>query len=283
MSINYVDRMFQDINLELQSNCNRNCWFCPRPYDRSGTYFTPEGNRIVEQMPTEQLNKLLDQLEEIEFPGKISLHHLSEPALDKRMIEIARDIKRRGMRAVINTNGDLFRNNEKLCQEAVEVFDHIVVGIYDQSDPVEVEREKAYWLERLKGTDVYFSVIMPEDAEAPASMRAFPRTSVPYDERMSVPKNTYPNGKCHRPVERFLIKYNGSVAICCEDHMSSFELGNVFETPIMDIYMSKKRLEIVKNLMEGKRSMYPLCSACSMPPTKAPKGEEGEPLYREKY
>lgn len=44
---------------------------------------------------------------------------------------MAREAKRRGMRPYVHTNGDVLRQDEALCADDAEIFEYIVVGLYD--------------------------------------------------------------------------------------------------------------------------------------------------------
>jgi len=277
------DSLFNYLNLELQSNCNRSCWFCPRTYDTSGRYLDKDGKPVIKQMPTDKILGILDQAQEMGFRGGVSNHHLSEPLLDKRAIEIAWEIRKRGMFPIMNANGDILKHDEKLCRGVARVFEHVVIGIYDSTTKEGIEKEQEFWYSRLKGTKVYFSIIAPlapDEIGLDKKDGAFPRTIVPFDSRMICERRTYPHGTCHRPLERLIIQYDGAVPLCCEDHMTQFDLGNALEVSIKEIWCSKKRLRIVRDLIAGHRSLYSLCSRCTMPPTSAPRGWED---YRDRY
>jgi hypothetical protein len=61
--------LFERLQIESQSNCNRSCWFCPRTYDRTGKYLDEKGNAILNQMPTEKILDLLNQAQAMGFTG----------------------------------------------------------------------------------------------------------------------------------------------------------------------------------------------------------------------
>jgi len=247
------DKLFNALTIESQSDCNLSCWFCPRTYDKSGIYINDDGQKVVKQMPTEKVISILDQACDLGFRGRVSTHHLSEPMLDDRLIEIALEIRKRDMKPIMNTNSVILRKEESLCKEVENVFDYVVIGIYHLIVKEEIEEEKQYWLSRLKGANVYFSIIppkAPKEVGVDELEGAFPRMGVPFDNRMIREEKTFPNGVCHRPLERLLIKYNGDVCLCCEDYKADFNVGNVFQSTIKDLWFSKKRLDIVKNLIE---------------------------------
>ena len=79
--------LFERLQIESQSNCNRACWFCPRTYDRSGKYLDPAGKSVLRQMPTEKILGLLDEAQVLGFSGMVGFHHYSEPLLDPRNIQ----------------------------------------------------------------------------------------------------------------------------------------------------------------------------------------------------
>ena len=249
--------LFKKILLELQSNCNRDCFFCNRLGDHSGKRMAPNGQKVIRSMPTEHALRILDEAAALSFKGQVAFHHMSEPFLDPRIIEMAWKARELGMIPYEHTNGDVLRHNDELCRAAVKVFDHIVVGIYDVQSAEELENEKKFWRERLSGTRVGFSVVQGH---------IHPRTYIPGDSRMIIKKHTYPRGVCNRPLIRLIVHYDGNVALCCEDMTDNFGLGNAFEQSIADIWYSEKHMKIIQDLQKGRRGDYGFCSICSLPP-----------------
>lgn len=248
--------LFGSVMLELQSNCNRDCFFCNRPADTSGKRIKADGKPVIQAMPTEQVIRLLDEIHSLGFKGIIAFHHMSEPFLDSRIIKIAKEAKKRGMCPRAYTNGDVIRRNDELCREAINVFEKIVVGIYDADTDLKIAQEEQFWTQRLQGTEVGFSRLD----------KLYRRTFVP--NHIKVPKKRfYPNGICDLPVQRLIIHYDGNVALCCEDMKDEFNLGNAFEMSVEDIWFSNTHTNIIKDLKKGLRIKYPLCSKCPVKPT----------------
>ena len=215
-----------------------------------------EGNRIIKAMPTENVLNILDQAAAMGFRGLVGLHQWSEPFLDRRIIEIAEEARKRGMRPYAHTNGDVLRNNAALAKKTAEVFEYLVVGLYDYKNEVELAAEKEFWRSRLQGTGVSFS----ESGHVRSNVFA------PFDGVNAPIKMLYPHGPCLEPSERLIIHYDGNVSLCCEDMKAEFSLGNAFDTPIRDIWYSPQYRRIVKNLKKGFRQKYPLCAVCPVPP-----------------
>jgi radical SAM protein with 4Fe4S-binding SPASM domain len=258
--------IFERLQIESRSNCNRACWFCPRTYDRSGKYLDAAGHPVFHEMPTEKIIDLLDQAQAMGFRERVAFYHYSEPLLDKRNIMLAREARRRGMKPYLHTNGDVLKHDDSLCDAVKSVYGLIVVGLYDYETNEELETAKQYWLNKLAGSTIEFSPIGPMGVGSAHSI-GVPRALVPTDRRMSVPDLRYDNAPCHRPLIRMLIQYDGGMCHCCEDTSGAFKLGNVYEHSLEELWFSERHAEIIESLVAGRREKYNLCRNCPMPPT----------------
>jgi radical SAM protein with 4Fe4S-binding SPASM domain len=207
-------------------------------------------------MPTDHAWRIMREAAALGFRGKIAFHHMSEPFLDPRLIVMAREAKRLGLRPYEHTNGDVLRRDDELCRVAVEVFDYIVVGLYDYRTDSERDAEMAFWRDRLRGGDVRFSL----------GERVFPRNLTPMDARMFREKQRFPGGVCRRPLERLIVHYDGNVALCCEDMKDDFDLGNAFQSSVEELWYSEKHVGIIRDLEQGRREQFKLCAGCPIPP-----------------
>ena len=265
--------LFERLDVESQSNCNRSCWFCPRTYDRSGRYLDGAGKAVMNRMPTETILGVLDQAAALGFVGRVGFHHYSEPLLDKRNPMLAREARARGMQPYLHTNGDVLKRNDRLCDEVVGVYELIVVGLYDYESDEELEQDKRYWRERLAGAkSLDFSSIGPSGARSARSM-GIPRALVPTDPRIAVPDLTFANAPCHRPLIRMIIRHDGEMLNCCEDVHGAWGLGNVHQSSLEELWFSERHARIVGDLLAGHRERHALCRRCPLSPTgPAPAG-----------
>jgi radical SAM protein with 4Fe4S-binding SPASM domain len=274
--------LFERLLIESHSNCNRSCWFCPRTYDRTGKYLDGMGKPVLDQMPTDKILDVLDQAQALKFRGYVGFHHYSEPLLDKRSISLAQEAKMRGMRPYLHTNGDVLKRDDDLCTKVKELYEYIAVGLYDYETNEELEEAKRYWEIRLAGANLKFSPIGLSGARS-AHSTGIPRALVPPDARMLGPDLTYANAPCHRPLIRMIVQYDGMVANCCEDTFGSFELGNVYEHSIEELWFSERHVEICDDLVAAQREKYALCRNCPLPPTgRAPSGKKIEIDFRDR-
>jgi len=261
--------LFQRLVIESHSYCNRSCWFCPRTHDRSGAYRDSEGRDVQREMPTEQIMNLLDQAAALGFQGLVAFHFYGEALLDPRCLELAREAKKRRMKPYLHTNADAVKTDSVLCRQVADVFENIVVGLYDYETDEELEDAERDWRARLPGVDIKFSTISRANGEAVRSM-AVPRALAPVNARNRIPDLTYTNAPCSRPLVRMVIRYDGKICNCCEDVQSAFDLGNVNDDSLADLWLSERHIEVVEDLQAGRRDKYKLCAGCPQPPTAPP-------------
>ncbi|MFA5724337.1 MAG: radical SAM/SPASM domain-containing protein [Candidatus Pacearchaeota archaeon] len=117
--------MFDAVNLEISTACNRKCAYCPNSIFPRGEI---KNQRL---MDLELINKILDELGKLNFKGKINTCHYNEPLLDKRLPEIAKLIKQKvpKCKLIINSNGDylteeLENNLKKSGVDKISVSEH---------------------------------------------------------------------------------------------------------------------------------------------------------------
>lgn len=261
--------LFERLQIESQSNCNRSCWFCPRTYDRSGKYLDEEGASVLHQMPTWKVLGLLDEARSLGFRGKVGFHHYSEPLLDRRNIVLAHEARERGMKPYLHTNGDVLKRDDSLCDAVKKVYGLVVVGLYDYKTNEELEAEKRYWQARLAGANLKFSTIGVSGARGADSI-GIPKALVPTDRRMAIPDLIYLNGPCHRPLIRMIIQYDGAMVNCCEDTYGAFNMGNVYRSSMEELWFSEVHAQVIQDLIVGRREKYTLCRQCPLSPTSTP-------------
>jgi radical SAM protein with 4Fe4S-binding SPASM domain len=241
------------LEIELQSDCNRDCHFCPRHEDRSGIRKDKDGKHVRISMPTEVVKSVLDQAAKLNYKGPIGFHRLSEPFLDKRYIEIVTYAKKLGLMISEFSNGDVIKNNIEFCKKIDGLIDKITIGLYDYKNHEERDKQMEFWRNRFKKTKVEFSLA----GEFPVIRQ----NSDLYDK--NIIKKVI-NNRCFG-TNGLRIRYDGEVSLCCEDDQCKFNLGNVFNSSLEDIWWSEKHVKIIKELRKpGGRKKYPLCRKCAL-------------------
>jgi len=246
------------LEIDIQSDCNRDCFFCPRYKDRSGIRKDSNGKHIKKSMPTWKIKDILDQTAKLGFKGRLAFHRLSEPFLDNRYIELAKYAKNKGIKIHENTNGDILKKNTNLCNKLDGLLDTIVIGLYDYKNGEERKKQMKFWKNRFKKTHVLFSLA----AEYPRIRK----NSKLYDKKMVTEKIR--NKPCYA-TNGLRVRYDGEVSLCCQDDQCKAKLGNVFKSSIKDIWWSKKHIKIVNTLKSpGGRKLVSVCKNCVSGPGK---------------
>lgn len=241
--------MFDYIDFETVSTCNRHCPTCIRNShpDRKAvqSWFEPT------YLPIKIIRKALDQCTRIGFSGGVCLSHYNEPLLDERIVEIGRLVKSYGQfsRVFFNTNGDFI--TDELARELDGSVDRIIVSLY-MKEPIKSQRVK--WIESLfHKTEIY--TITQSDHIATHFSPAF-------DVKALSDTNKYLSCK-DEPQTRVIINHRRQYLLCCDDVIGNFGLGTFPETSIEDFWFGEKRMKIISDLENsGGRLKYAYCSTC---------------------
>jgi len=245
--------MWETLEMDLHSNCNRDCKFCPRYLDRSGVRKDKNGKNVLLQTPTDKVYAIIDEVCEMGFEGKIKFHRLSEALLDKRYLQFVKYAHSKGLQVWENTNGDVLKRNAKLCSELDGIIIDLVIGLYNYKTYKEKLAQIDFWKKKFNKTPLRFS--------APLETPGIRQGSEIYLTKRKNPRII--DEPCVTRLNALLIRYDGNVSLCCQDDMCTFNLGNVFEQSIEEIWWSDKHIEIIDNVRKpGGRKKYELCSKC---------------------
>ena len=83
--------LFTSIQIQTIQNCNLRCKFCPN------SYMEQTNNK----MSMDTYKKIIDELESIEYTGRVSPYLMNEPLLDDRFNDIITYTKKKLPTAVI--------------------------------------------------------------------------------------------------------------------------------------------------------------------------------------
>lgn len=249
-----------NVNIELTSRCNKNCWMCGRrKVDRE----YPELALQYGDMDFPLLEKIAG---EIPAGIVVQLHNNGEPLLYSRFGEAVRLFHRNIVNIV--TNGKLLL--EKF-EEIVDNLDTLSVSVFENDEEAEEQYAILEKFFERKGTRKPFTslrLIGNVDAEPYRKFNALlirrilhsPMGSFQYRKR----NPTIPEiGICLDFLNHLAISKDGDVSICVRfDPKHLGVLGNIKECSLEDLWNSPLRLKWKKAHMEGRRKDIPLCSYC---------------------
>lgn len=228
--------MFNGLEIETISICNRKCVFCPNYY-----YKRKKGN-----MDEKLFKKIILELAEIKFNGKISPHFYGEPLLDKRLPRLIRFAKEKlpRCRIQINTNGD-FLTKEKFDLLVNSGVDKFLITQYDKEMPNNIKR--------------LFTEINKKDKKRIVYRKYEDIGLMNRGGLLNI--KTKIKKKCTFPSDGIVIDYNGKVILCCNDYFSKYVFGDLNKEKLMDIWNKDNFKKIRKDLHKGIFKLD-ICKKC---------------------
>ena len=236
----------QEIEIETLNRCNGKCSFCP--------VNVTQPQRKYAKMSEELFEKIIDELAEIKYEGKISLYSNNEPFLDERIIDFHKYAREALPHATFNlfSNGSLL-NLEKF-KEIIDCLDTFTIDNYN--DDLEVnEGLKEVW-EYLNEHEEYkkkvnFSMRLENEVLTSRGGQAPNKKKVRYQRTL-----------CLLPYRQMIIRPTGEVSLCCNDALGKMTLGDVNKNKIYEIWNSAEYNAIRNEMMRNGRKNIELCQRC---------------------
>ncbi len=236
------------VELSLIDVCNRSCSFCPK----SDASIAPDTHQMMNR---KIIDKIHDDLKEIDYKGSIALCGYGEPLLHKDINYITQKLSKVASVEII-TNGDVL--SSKLLQNLyLSKASKVVISMYDGPEQIEkftkmaknanVPEEMIILRDRWYGDDKDFGVKLTNRS---GTIKSGNQVSL----------GTY--SKCYYPSYQFLIDWNGNVFLCPQDWQRRHAMGNVMQESIFDVWIGKIMTKYRKNLLKGKRCDSP-CKECN--------------------
>lgn len=238
-----MEEMFNNIEIEINSECNRKCSYCPNyKHERM------EQGEMKESL----FRKIIEQLKDIGYRDRITYHFYGEPLLCKNLDKYIRITTEKLPDAypVLFSNGDFLSNDrlKKLEDCGVKYF------VITQHEGLKHEFEQVYNNLADSMRDKVFYRKYEE---------------INYNNRgglIDVCKGETDMlfNPCTLPSTMVQITLKGNILPCCNDFEQRNVMGNISKHSLMKIWESCKFKEFRKNLFEGRRNLYLPCKNCDM-------------------
>jgi radical SAM protein with 4Fe4S-binding SPASM domain len=233
---------FTAVEIEINHACNRRCSYCPNSVSK---------RKSTGEIDPALFERLLSELKNFSFDGRISYDFYNEPLLHSDFEGIVAKTRAHlpGASIVVYTNGTLLTPGrvERLLGLGVNEF---VVTQH--------ERDAGYEFER-----VY-------EALAPG-----PRSRVKYRTHREL--NLTNRGgmlphlgreglmlaPCYIPSMVVTVTVSGNVLPCFEDYEEELVMGNLNESPLLEIWNSEKFVRFRRDLKLGQRHAHVPCKSCN--------------------
>jgi MoaA/NifB/PqqE/SkfB family radical SAM enzyme len=237
--LKYGDRhFFHDVAIEIQTHCNRRCWYCPqssRPAKR-------------QDMSWDTFRTVVLRLKAIQFVGNINFSIFNEPLLDERLVHMVNFVNTVLPRAfpLILTNGDLLtpERTQGLINAGVT---RIIVTEHPPARPG--------WADRISllaaghPNIIRVQRLTPERLRNNGGLTQLPGLAGPF------------TNPCY-PRNNLVVRFNGDVGICCCDYQREITVGNLLYQDILQVWRGHEYLTLRRELARGIRTR-PICVKCS--------------------
>ncbi len=250
--------VFSSIELNIHGSCNRRCAFCPRVDEE----LYPN---LDEYLDLDFFKKILSELRENNYTGRMGFSGFCEPLLHKDIVEIVKLYKDffPDNRLEIVTNGDYldFKMAKKLFDNGLY---NIRISLYtnpknekkflDIREKLNLSEERFFVRHRNLGKKNDFGLVLNNRAG-----------SVDYSKIGQKEKiKTLPLKQgCNYPMFKLFIDYNGDCLLCSNDWAKKKIIGNAKKQNIYNIWNSEMINKARKMLLKDNRNFSP-CDKCDV-------------------
>ena len=240
--------LFDHVEIETVNRCNGNCDFCP--------VSRKNDTREYKEMPQELFEKIIDELAELNYSGKLALFSNNEPFLDEKIIERHRyaRVKLPNARLHLFTNGTLL-TLEKFI-EIVDLLDELIIDNYQQElhliKPCQIIAE--YCKEHPELTKKV-TIVLRKPHEILSSRGG----DAPNRKQLV----SYGEDRCILPYKQLIIRPDGKVSLCCNDPLGKNTLGDVSKDSLVDVWFNDRFKMVRKCLYEGRKN-WKHCEFCDV-------------------
>ncbi len=260
--------LFDSAFFEVRTRCNGICPFCPASVGRDP--------RPDLKMERSLFIKVLDELAEMGFNGRVAFHSNTEPLIFKDLTEFVGIAREKLPQAYLHilTNGRALT-----AQKAEELFragmTDLTVNIYNDDLRAELPRAIQEVLTRVipalfEPDQIMVSGFGPKQDHpgGPARYVVIRRLqNEVLDNRAGYAPNKLvpdrkPRGFCQYPFTQFIVTADGRVGQCCNDFTIDEPMGDVSRQGVMEIWEGGPFRELRQELLAGRRENHRLCREC---------------------
>ena len=272
--------LFTRVSIETINFCNRSCVFCPLHWS--------EDERGHKTMTDALYAKVVAELGAVKFAGVVQMFLLSEPFIDRSMIDKLHALRAACPKVTIyaSTNGDVF-DQVLRTKGLTAALDKIIgyyeaglttmnINVYDEG-PEQLERYQSLvraLLEqtRVRPTQNKYRKHSPKgwfveltDMRIESNPNASLTNTLyikPKEERGSI---TAPQIHCSRTQRHIVVEWDGNVPICCAVDVTDKTLpsmGDVNTQSLLEVWNGEPMMRY-RWFTQQKQRVLPGCSTCT--------------------
>jgi len=240
------EQLFEHVELETVNRCNGGCTFCPVSRQADP--------REYHEMSDELFEKIIGELSEIDYSGRLALFSNNEPLLDKKIIERNRYAREHVPHARMHlfTNGTLLTLD--IFKQLIENLDELVIDNYQQQlKLIKPSQEVMEYCEEHPELKKKVTIVLRKPNEILTTRGG----NAPNRKEIV----TYDKERCILPYKQLIIRPDGKVSLCCNDAIGKYTLGDVNKEKITDIWYGP-RFKMVRDCLYKGRENWGQCRYC---------------------
>lgn len=240
--------LFHHVEIETVNRCNGMCSFCP--------VSVKSDKRPYTMMDETVFKKIIDELAELNYSGRLALFSNNEPLIDKRILQFHKYARQKLPKARMHlyTNGTLM--TKEIFEELITYLDELIIDNYDQELKLISASEmiKAYAEEHPEIVSKVTIVLRkPNEILTSRGGDAPNRTIVNIEKNIS----------CVQPFQQLIIRPDGKVSLCCNDPLGKATMGDVKKQSLVDIWYGEQFEMVRKKIIDGREN-YEHCRKCDV-------------------
>jgi len=264
---------FSEVEFNVTGLCNRVCFFCPR--------VDPEVfPNVNEHITLELYRKIMNDLKEIDYAGRVSYSGFGEPLLHPQHLDLIRITRE----VLPDCWLDMVSNGDRItAQKMKELFDAglttLLISMYD--GPEQIEHFEAMIAEAglPEGSVILRKRYLPP--EESYGINVTNRAGMVSVKEVGVTVLTEPmKHPCYYTHYRMMIDHTGEVLLCPHDWGKKLIVGDLNKRSILQLWTGRLLTSVRKRLGDGDREFAP-CDKCDVLGTR--QGGEHFNAWQEHY
>lgn len=243
---------FRSVEIETSTACNRRCTYCPNVVFDRGLI---KNNKLMDETT---FHKVINELSELEFLGRLAPHFYNEPMMDDRLCDLMAYARKKLPNVTIEifTNGDYLDipYYKKLKASGVNA---LTISQHGEKMP--------------RGVQEVLSAHEASDKKDFQIVYRVPKKDIALVSRGGLVKGDPKAPKldhCSAPSNVLTIDFDGNVVLCCNDYLSTIKWGNVKTEKILDIWQKTGFKKLRAQLRRGNFELE-ICRICANPTADA--------------
>lgn len=234
--------LFEGIEIETYNRCNGGCSFCPVSVKNE--------SRPEKRMSEKLFHKIIKDLEDLNYEGKVCLFSNNEPFLDDRIIDFQIYARRKLPKAhlYMYTNGTLLTEEKFL--NIIPYLDELIIDNYNQNLQLIPSVKKIVGLcEENAELKKKVSIVLRKPQEVLTS-----RGGDSPNKKMD--KNgKYLEDSCILLFKQLIVRPDGKISLCCNDPLGRYSLGDLNVQSIEEVWYGDKYREMRDRIVGGRRNI----------------------------